>query len=166
MTCRLRRVISGGQTGVDRIALERAREAGLEIGGWCPPRRAAEDGVIPHELPLRETPRERSEQAPHVARSLRTEWNVRDADGTLLLAPRGLIDPGCDWTRECARLHSRPLLELDPLGPISAAPLCDWLDEHSIVVLNVAGPSLRSAPENADAASRLLAIVFGHGSNG
>ena len=71
---RLRKVVSGGQTGVDRAALDRALEAGLEIGGWCPPGRAAEDGPIPADLPLCETPRDRSEKAPAVARSLRTEW--------------------------------------------------------------------------------------------
>ena len=159
---RLSVVTSGGQTGVDRVALERALEAGLEIGGWCPPGRVAEDGVVPHDLPLRETPRERSEKAPHIARSLRTEWNVRDADGTLLLVPTGLDDPGCDWTRECALLYGRPLLELDPREPgTGAATLRDWLDEHLIAVLNVAGPSLRTAPENAGAASRLLASILG-----
>ncbi|MDA1230625.1 MAG: molybdenum cofactor carrier, partial [Planctomycetota bacterium] len=71
----LTRVVSGGQTGVDRAALDAASAAGMEIGGWCPRDRRAEDGIVPLRYPLRET----------ASRSyaVRTEWNVRDSDGTL-----------------------------------------------------------------------------------
>ncbi|MEO1088507.1 MAG: putative molybdenum carrier protein, partial [Acidobacteriota bacterium] len=82
-------VISGGQTGVDRAALRAARRQGLEIGGWCPPGRVSEDGMIPVSLSLRETPRDRSQWAPDVPRSLRTEWNVRDAGVVLRQLGRG-----------------------------------------------------------------------------
>src|SRR5215469_12366673 len=81
----LTRVISGGQTGVDQAALRAAASLGIATGGWCPPGRIAEDGVIPDHFPLTETPDERSADAPDIPRSQRTEWNVRDSDGTLLL---------------------------------------------------------------------------------
>jgi len=73
----LRKIISGGQTGVDRAALDAAMNLGIEIGGWCPRGRTALDGVIPAKYPLIET-HGKSYQT-------RTKWNVRDSDGTLIL---------------------------------------------------------------------------------
>src|SRR3989442_8006923 len=70
-------IVSGGQTGVDRAALDTALALGLTCGGWCPRGRRAEDGPLPARYPLRETP---SASYPE-----RTEWNVRDSDGTLVL---------------------------------------------------------------------------------
>src|SRR2546430_17536769 len=86
---RLTKVISGGQTGVDQAALRAARDCGLAIGGWCPPGRGCDSGVIPLEFPLQETERERSPDAPDVPRSQRTEWNVRDSDATLVIVAVG-----------------------------------------------------------------------------
>ena len=80
----LEKVVSGGQSGVDRAALDAARAAGLACGGWCPRDRWAEDGPIAASYPLTETPQRDPAQ--------RTAWNVRDADATLVLArgaPRG-----------------------------------------------------------------------------
>lgn len=73
----LRKIVSGGQTGVDRAALEWALDFGLECGGWCPAGRIAGDGPIDGRFPPDETPGEGYSQ--------RTEWNVRDSDGTVLL---------------------------------------------------------------------------------
>src|SRR3954470_24712509 len=102
----LRKVISGGQTGVDQAALRAAKDSGLEIGGWCPPGRWCDAGIIPDSFPLQETPEERSPEAPAIPRSLRTEWNVRDSDGTLVLrsGERGgyPTSPGTEWTIVCA----------------------------------------------------------------
>jgi len=70
-------VVSGGQTGVDRAALDVASELGLPCGGWCPQGRKAEDGPLVSRYPLKETP-----SADYFQR---TEWNVRDSDGTLVL---------------------------------------------------------------------------------
>src|ERR1044072_8521121 len=99
------KVISGGQTGVDQAALRAAEACGLEIGGWCPPGPESEDGAIPKRYPLRETPVERSRDAPDVPRSLRTEWNVRDSDAVLVLkAPSAQpLDPGSAWAEGGAR---------------------------------------------------------------
>lgn len=61
---KLKAIVSGGQTGVDQAALLAARQAGLEVGGWCPPGRLCESGIIPSHFPLKETPEERSPDAP------------------------------------------------------------------------------------------------------
>src|SRR2546430_15604495 len=106
---RLTKVISGGQTGVDQAALRAARDCGLAIGGWCPPGRECESGLIPLEFPLQETERERSPDAPDVPRSQRTELNVRDSDATLVIVAAGGNRSGCatisdaatKWTMEC-----------------------------------------------------------------
>ena len=76
------KIISGGQTGVDRAALDVALIAGIDCGGWCPLGRKAEDGPLPLHYPLTET--ESDDYA------LRTEYNIRDSDGTLILARRPL----------------------------------------------------------------------------
>lgn len=136
------RIISGGQTGVDRGALDAALGAGLACGGWCPPGRASEPGPIPDVYPLEETPEERSPAAPEVPRSLRTEWNVRDADAVLVLRPvEAPPDPGTEWTVRCAELQGRPLLECDPEDPGAAARVHAWLLALHVRTLDVAGPS-------------------------
>src|SRR5437870_6380616 len=90
----LTKIISGGQTGVDRAALDVALELGLPCGGWCPKGRRAEDGPIPARYPLAETPWSGYPQ--------RTLWNVRDSDGTLILVD-GEPDRGTQLTIELAK---------------------------------------------------------------
>jgi hypothetical protein len=159
----LRKVISGGQTGVDQAALAAAEEAGLAVGGWCPPGRVCEDGAIPARFPLVETPRERSPAAPEVPRSQRTEWNVRDADATLILRPPGTAagDPGSAWAARCAARFGRPLLVVDPWDTAAAEELRAWLDELAIDTLGVGGPSERTVPGIGARAHDLLLRVFG-----
>jgi len=89
---KLRKVVSGGQTGVDQAGLRAASRASIKTGGWCPPGCKSLDGDVPSVFKLKAVPEERSVQAPEVARSLRTEWNVRDSDATLILALRSVID--------------------------------------------------------------------------
>src|SRR5688572_24777711 len=138
----LRTVLSGGQTGVDRAALLAATSAGLEVGGWCPPGRAAEDGRIPTDFPLKETPTDHSPRAPETPRSLRTEWNVRDADATLVLAPREQVnDAGTSLTVRFASEYGRPALVYDPADDHAASSIIEWLATHDVHTLNVAGPS-------------------------
>lgn len=159
---RLRKVISGGQTGVDQAALLAAEACGLEIGGWRPPGRESEAGPIPARFPLRETPVERSRDAPDVPRSLRTEWNVRDADAVLILSadPRVGGDPGSAWAVECARRFERPLLTCDPVDLQAAARIAEWLRGNPIATLSVGGPSERTQPGIGQAAYALLVDAF------
>ena len=155
----LRKVISGGQTGADQGALRAALDAGLTIGGWCPPGRICESGVIPSIFPLLETPVEHSASAPGIARSLRTEWNVRDSAGTLLWLPAGLEDPGTAWTQECAERMGRAILVCDPDkdGPVD---ISRWLEQHGLETLNVAGPSEGTWPGIEAQVFAVLTEVF------
>ncbi len=154
MRVRLTKILSGGQTGVDRAALDVALEAGVPCGGWCPLGRRAEDGRIPDRYPLRET-----ESADY---SERTERNVRDSDGTLIVT-RGPLSGGTALTERCARRLGRPVLivDLDKDDPEHwAACIRDWIATHGIRVLNVAGPRESQQPGIYDAARQLLSTVL------
>ncbi len=131
------RVLSGGQTGVDRAALDAALDLDLAVGGWCPLSRRAEDGPIPGRYPLRETPTANFAQ--------RTEWNVRDSDGTLILY-RGALTGGSARTAEHAVRYGRPLLVLDLAAAPDPAAAVDWVRRHGVRVLNCAGPRESGAP--------------------
>jgi len=177
---RLSKVISGGQTGVDQAALRAAKECGLEIGGWCPPGRVCETGVIPEEFPLRETERERSPDAPDIPRSQRTEWNVRDSDATLVIrlgeashppspgfgvASRDAAtgeepDPGTAWALRCAKQLGLPLLFCDLSDPTAKQKIQEWLRRTPIKVLSVGGPAESTSPGIGDRAYCLLRGVF------
>ncbi|HYC37840.1 MAG TPA: putative molybdenum carrier protein [Usitatibacter sp.] len=127
----IRKIISGGQTGVDRAALDAALALGVEAGGWCPHGRRAEDGPISRRYPLKET---RTEKYPP-----RTALNVREADATLILH-LGALDGGSRLTHEIAdRSHKAQrcinLADRDALDQARA-----WLRETSPRTLNVAGP--------------------------
>ncbi len=141
------RIISGGQTGVDRAALDVALEAGLDCGGWCPQGRRAEDGLIPERYPLQETPWDGYPQ--------RTEWNVRDGDGTLILT-RGEPDRGTALTARLAKKKNKPSLIVDLGMPWDVEAVRQWIEMHRIDTLNVAGPRESSSPGIGDEARRFL----------
>jgi len=154
------KVVSGGQTGVDQAALRAGRDGWLEIGGWCPPGRECEDGVIPAEFPLTETPNDRSADAPDVPRSQRTQWNVRDSDGTLVVHSAGKEGAGTEWTVECAKRYQRPLLICDVDDPNAKDLIQEWLAANSITALNVGGPSESMSPGIGGKTYAVLRIVF------
>lgn len=133
----LSKLISGGQTGVDRAALDVALAAGLPIGGWCPKGRLAEDGVIPMTYPLQETP------SPQYAQ--RTWWNVRDADATLILTRN---DPagGTALTIDTARRLHKPHRVIDLTTKPAPHAVALWISQIGIIVLNVAGPRESTCP--------------------
>jgi hypothetical protein len=143
----LQRIVSGGQTGVDRAALDVAFALGLERGGWCPAGRLAEDGPIPNQYPLQETP-----SADPAERTIR---NVRDADATLVLV-QGPPKRGTLLSiREAERLRA-PHLVVDVHAPDSREQIRDWLILWQPTVLNVAGPRESESEGIYVAAVRLL----------
>ncbi|MCY1719003.1 putative molybdenum carrier protein [Prolixibacteraceae bacterium Z1-6] len=158
----IKKIISGGQTGVDRGALEAAFEQALDMGGWCSPGREAEDGRIPDEFPLNETPNERSTHAPAIPRSLRTEWNVRDSDATLILLPypEQKPDPGTEWTKTCCIKMNKPFLICDPFDANTVSEISKWLNKVKPGVLNIAGPSEKTAPGIQQTTKRILTEVL------
>jgi hypothetical protein len=147
-------VVSGGQTGVDRAALDAARSAGVPIGGWCPKGRWAEDGIIPADYPLQETPSRDPLQ--------RTAWNVRDSDGTLILHPGGPLRGGTAQTEREARSLRKPVLVLALDRPVEylVPEIQQWLKAHGVRVLNVAGPRESQAPGIYRRAYEVLAALL------
>ena len=146
------RIVSGGQTGVDRAALDTARALGLQVGGWCPLGRLAEDGVIPATYPLKETP------SPSYAE--RTEWNVRDSDGTLIVV-RDEPTGGTAQTIEFARVLGRPLYLVIVDRPVNREGFRRWLVEKGIRTLNVAGPRESTTPGIYAEARKVLGEMIG-----
>lgn len=149
----VRQIVSGGQTGVDRAALDVALELGLPCGGWCPKGRLAEDGPIPERYPLRET------RTTRYAR--RTLWNVRDSHATLILA-REPLGGGTAYTERCARELERPCLVAPPDAADTAAleRVRAWLAANDVEILNVAGPRESGAPGVHDLAAAFLRALL------
>lgn len=144
------KIISGGQTGVDRGALIAAIELDIEHGGYCPRGRLAEDGPIDARFHLVET----ESSAYHV----RTEKNVVEADGTLILH-RGPLYGGTALTETFALRHGKPHLKIDlqqPQPPVRAEIVRAWLRKHRIEVLNIAGPRESSQPGIEEETRQLL----------
>lgn len=127
----IQKIVSGGQTGVDRAALDVALELGIPCGGWCPRNRLAEDGRIMERYPLKES----ATSDP----SVRTELNVIDSDGTLVLT-WGKPSGGTLLTILCARHHRKPFLVVDLQGQPEIESLCKWIHSQEICLLNLAGP--------------------------
>ena len=147
----IEKIISGGQTGVDRAALDVALQLGIACGGWCPRGRRAEDGAIDARYPLRETPREEYPQ--------RTQWNVRDSEGTLVMT-RGPARGGTGLTISIAKRLGKPLLVVDFTQEQDTAEVRTWAEGNGVSVLNVAGPREGENPGIYDEAVRFLRAVF------
>jgi hypothetical protein len=145
------KIISGGQTGVDRATLDVALELGIPCGGWCPKGRKAEDGPIPERYPLQET------HSPNY--SVRTEMNVRDSDGTLILT-MGDISGGTALTLKAAKQFKKPYLIVDLSITFNPVSVVEWVIAYKIRVLNVAGPRESEAPGIYDKAFQFLRRIF------
>lgn len=144
---RVRQIVSGGQTGVDRGALDAAIALGIEHGGWCPRGRRAEDGVIPARYQQNEM------ESFHY--HLRTEQNVIDSDATLIVA-RGPLSGGTELTRRMALKHNRPHQVVDLAAEVDLDAIRNWLVEQRVVRLNIAGPRESSSRGIARAAQRFV----------
>src|ERR1700752_4414819 len=130
----IRRIVSGGQTGADRGALDVALLAGLECGGWVPKGRLAEDGPIAAAYP-------NLVEADSVEPRVRTELNVRDSDATVVLT-QGAPTGGSAVTLEAPARLGKPALHLDldvTPPPLASRRLAAWLDNVNPHTLNVAG---------------------------
>ena len=148
------KIVSGGQTGVDRAALDVALKHGIECGGWCPTGRLDESGRIPAQYPV--------QQLEAGGFGERTLQNVKDSDGTLIIYP-GKLGGGTEQTvRSCIELQ-RPhqLIDASKVSGEDAAKLiARFVREHKIDNLNVAGPRQSEWPEGYDFASRALDIFL------
>lgn len=148
------KIISGGQSGVDRAALDVAIKLDIPHGGWVPKGRLTEDGQLPEIYALRET--------PTAVYAERTEKNVVDSDGTLIIS-RGELTGGSEYTREMALKHGRPWLHVDlnrTAAFRAAVTINEWLSGNDIRVLNVAGPRASKDPDIYRDAATLLESAY------
>ena len=135
-----RMIVSGGQTGVDRAALDWACNHHIPHGGWCPQGRRASDGALSVKYQLRET-----ESAGY---RQRTKLNVQDSDATLILNV-GELDGGSLQTLQFAERMGKPnlVVQLDQCAPDkSAGRITEWLIVGKFCTLNVAGPREEKRP--------------------
>ena len=128
------KIISGGQTGVDRAALDAALESGVSVGGWCPQGRKAEDGPIAEKYPLQELP-----DSGYKERTLK---NVQDSDATVIIYFES-ISGGTEKTLLYCLNEKKPYLLIDGSGitqEIASKRIRHFIDKNQISLLNVAGP--------------------------
>ncbi len=140
-------IISGGQAGVDRAALDVALRLGIPCAGWCQEGRLAEDGTIDEKYPLKET----GSEDPN----LRTRMNVDGSDGTIVIHP-GQIDAGTAFTITSCVTSGKPLLEVDLSERYNIGHILNWLKEKKLEKINVAGPRESYFPGIYDASVKLL----------
>lgn len=149
------KIISGGQTGVDRAALDAAISLGWPCGGWCPAGRLAEDGTIPAHYPLQELP-----DGGYLERTAR---NVAEADGTVIFHA-GILRGGTRATADLCAEKSKPCLLLDAshISPVkAAAQLAQFARVNEIKILNVAGPRASEWPYGYEFAVATLTTFLG-----
>ncbi len=157
---RIEKIVSGGQTGADRAALDFAIAHGVPHGGWCPQGRWAEDGVVERRYQLTETPSEDPAQ--------RTEWNVRDSDGTVIFSIGPKLTGGSRLTSELAQRYGKPCLHLSRENDRDTAvgTLARFVADHQIKTLNVAGPRQSQEPEVGRFVSEVLEDIPSRGGVG
>jgi len=131
------KIISGGQSGVDRAALDFCLENNINCGGWCPRGRKAEDGRIPDIYPLTEI-----ESDDYAAR---TRLNIRDSDATLIIF-KDELDTGTILTKELLSKLKKPFLMINLLDKTEPGFIADWIDENQVEILNIAGPRESNQP--------------------
>lgn len=148
------KIISGGQTGVDQAALDVAIELGIPHGGWIPKGRKTENGALPDKYRLKEMPTS--------SYAKRTEQNIIDSEGTLIIS-LGPLTGGSELTRKTAILHDRPCIHID-LGTLNTLQAIktvrSWIVHHGIEILNIAGPRAGENPEIYDMAVKTLKAVL------
>ena len=153
---KISKIISGGQTGVDRAALDAAISLGLKHGGFCPQGRIAEDGIIPVEYKMDEMDTEEY--------SARTMKNVQCSDGTLILH-QGEITGGTALTDEFCKIKKKPLLIINILDVFKKIRVnfTRWLATNTISILNIAGPRESEGQIYKSAKVILIKLLTDHG---
>ena len=149
----IKKIISGGQTGADRAALDTAIKLGIPHGGWIPKGRKAEDGILNAKYQL--------EEMSTASYPKRTEQNVIDSDGTLIIS-HGSLTGGSAYTRKMAMKHGKPWFhaDLNQLPTFQAGILIEeWTSKHGIEILNVAGSRGSKDPLIYDLVSVVLLLV-------
>jgi hypothetical protein len=131
------KIVSGGQTGVDRAGLDAGIEIGLPIGGYVPKGRLAEDGQVPDKYPMTETGSKDYKS--------RTKRNVIESDGTLIINIGPMVS-GTALTARIALELNKPLMIVQLDQTYQPSAVIDWLDENQIQKLNVAGPRESKIP--------------------
>jgi hypothetical protein len=148
------KIISGGQTGVDRAALDVALRHGIKCGGWCPAGRLDEFGRIPDHYPVQEL-----QGGGFTERTLQ---NVKDSEGTVVIYSGELRGGSEQTVRFCVDVK-RPhqLIDASKISAAGAAKLiADFVGENRIGILNVAGPRQSEWPEGYDYASHVLSVFL------
>jgi hypothetical protein len=147
------KIVSGGQTGADRAALDWALARNLPCGRWCPKGRRAEDGPIDARYPLQES------RSP--AYIQRTEWNVRDSDVTVLFSIAPILTGGSKKTAEFASQHHKPCIHIHERMLDGPQRLKEFLEANEVRTLNVAGPRASNEPQVGQFVFATLDRVFG-----
>jgi hypothetical protein len=153
----IKKIISGGQTGVDQAALDTAIKLKIPHGGWIPKGRLTEKGPLPGKYQLQEMP---TDSYPE-----RTEQNVIDSDGTLIIS-HGSLTGGSAYTRKMAMKHGKPWFhtDLNKLPTFHAGMLIeDWISKNNIETLNVAGPRASKDPQIYGLATVVLELAYNLG---
>lgn len=146
------KIISGGQSGVDRGALDAALALDMPHGGWCPRGRQAEDGRIADRYQLREC------QSKEYW--VRTEQNVVTSTGTLILHTVERLTGGTLFTLRMAKKHRKPYFLVNLSEGPCAQEVQQWICQNGISILNVAGPRQSSSPGVDYVARRFVVSIF------
>ncbi len=153
---KIEKIISGGQTGVDRSALDFAINHNIPAGGWCPKGRKAEDGTIPEKYPLKETNSRKNHK--------RTEQNVTDSNGTLIITCNNTLVEGTKLTEEYCQKHNKPCIIIDVSHTkiVMKNRFKKWLNDYNIKTLNVAGNKESECKGIYNKTTEILEFILGY----
>jgi hypothetical protein len=154
MDIQIEKIISGGQTGADRAALDISMAFGIPHGGWIPKGRKTEDGRLPD--------RYRMKEVLSISYAQSSQMNVLDSDGTLIVS-HGRLTGVPASTQELSKKHRRPCLHIDleEIAYDKATDIvCSWIEIRGIHTLNVAGPRATRDPNIYEATKELLKRII------